>query len=143
MEIKKRRFSITPFQKKIDKPWGYEIIYTNEDSPVVGKILHLNGGARLSLQYHDAKEETLCLIKGEALITLSDKNEKRVEIPMELNKGYFVVINQVHRVTATTDADLIESSTPEKGNTVRLEDDAGRDTETEKMRNMKNRGWNK
>lgn len=143
MKIKTRKFSITPFQKKINKPWGYEIIYTSNDSPVVGKIIHLKAGSRLSLQYHDTKEETLCLIKGKALITLTDENEKQIEISMELNKGYFIVINQIHRVAAITDADLIESSTPEKGNTVRLEDDAGRDTETEEMRNMENRGWNK
>lgn len=134
-------FSITPFQKRVEKPWGYEIIYTRDDAPATGKILHVSAGKRLSLQYHDIKRETLCLIKGEALITLSNEHDEPKEIPMELNKGYYVTPGQVHRVTAVTDIDFIEASTPESGNTVRLEDDAGRSTETEEMRKDENRGW--
>lgn len=134
-------FFTTPFQKKVEKPWGYELIYTPDDSPATGKVLHLNAGKRLSLQYHDVKRETLCLVKGQAMITLSDKNDKTIEIPMELNKGYHIMPGQVHRVTAVTDIDLIEASTPEKGNTFRIEDDAKRPTETEEMRKLEDRGW--
>ncbi len=143
MKTKKREASITPYQKKIEKPWGWEIIYTSDDNPFTGKILHLNAGARLSLQYHDEKEESLCLINGEAIITISDKDKKIHEVEMELHKGYFVSTGQIHRITAKTDADIIEASTPEKGNTVRLEDDLKRKTETEEMRQQKNRGWKK
>lgn len=139
----KKNHSITPYQKKVEKPWGYEIIYTSDNAPITGKILHVKAGSRLSLQYHDTKEEALCLISGEGNITLSDENGEIHEIPMELNKGYFVSTGQTHRITAKTDIDLIESSTPEKGNTIRLEDDAGRETETEEMRKMDNRGWKK
>jgi len=134
-------FSTTPYQKRVEKPWGYEIIYTMDSAPATGKILHVLAGKRLSLQYHDTKHETLCLIKGEAVITLSNSKDEVIEIPMELNKGFLVVPGQVHRVTAITDIDFIEASTPEAGNTVRLQDDVGRTTETEEMRKQDNRGW--
>lgn len=137
-----KTFSTTPFVKRVEKPWGYEIIYTPDDALATGKILHVNAGKRLSLQYHDVKRETLCLIKGDALITLSNENDEQVEIKMELDKGYHVVPGQVHRVTAVTDADFIEASTPELGNTFRLQDDSNRPTETEELRKSDNRGWN-
>jgi mannose-6-phosphate isomerase len=138
-----KNFSIIPFQKRVEKPWGYELIYTPDNSPVTGKILHVNAGKRLSLQYHDEKMETLCLISGEALITLTNNKGEQVDVPMEINKGYFVTQGQIHRVTAVTDMDFIESSTPETGNTFRIQDDAHRSTETEEMRQSKDRGWKK
>ena len=138
-----KKFSLVPFVKRVEKPWGYEIIYTPDDAPATGKILHVTAGKRLSLQYHDVKRETLCLISGEALITLSNEKDEPVEVPMELNKGYHVVPGQVHRVMAVTDIDFIEASTPELGNTFRLQDDSNRTTETEEMRKTDNRGWNK
>ena len=141
MTPKIRKASLVPYQKKVDKPWGYEIIYTSDSDPITGKLLHIKAGKRLSLQYHDTKEESLCLIKGKAIITLSDAKNKVHEVPMELFKGYYIVKGQIHRVSTKTNCDIIESSTPEKGNTFRLEDDANRKTETETMRKKKNRGW--
>lgn len=135
------KFSIVPFVTRVEKPWGYEIIYTKPEALATGKILHVNAGRRLSLQYHDVKVETLCLIKGEGMITLSNENDEVVEIPMEPLKGYFVTPGQVHRIRAITDMEFIEASTPETGNTFRLEDDAKRPTETEEMRKQKDRGW--
>lgn len=138
-----KTFSTTPYQKRVEKPWGYEIIYTPDVAAATGKILHVNAGKRLSLQYHDVKIETLCLIKGEATITLSNDKDEQIDIPMELHKGYYVTPGQVHRVTAITDIDFIEASTPELGNTYRLQDDSNRATETEEMRKQENRGWDK
>lgn len=143
MTSKNRKPSLIPFQKRIDKPWGYEIIYTSEKDPFAGKLLHVKAGKKLSLQYHDAKEESLCLIKGKALITLSNSQKKIFKIPMEPLKGYFIAKGQIHRIEAKTDIDVMEASSPEKGNTVRLEDDFKRQTETETMRKKKNRGWKK
>jgi hypothetical protein len=80
-------------------------------------------------------------MSGTANITLSNAQDEVVEVPMELHKGYWVVPGQVHRVTAVTDIDFIEASMPERGNTIRLEDDSGRTTETEEMRKLENRGW--
>ena len=143
MKFNHKNFSTNPYQKKVEKPWGYEIIYTKDDAPATGKILHVLAGKRLSLQYHDHKTETLCLFSGKAMITLSNKNGQVVEIPMKRLMGYHVVAGQTHRVRAITDIDILEASEPEKGNTFRLQDDVGRPTETEKMRRLKNRGWNK
>lgn len=137
------KFSTTPYQKKVEKPWGHEIIYTRDDAPATGKILHVRAGKRLSLQYHDQKIETLCLIKGEAKIALSNNQRKITDIRMELFKGYLILPGQLHRVTAITDVDFIEASMPEIGNTYRVEDDAGRPTETEEIRKLADRGWDK
>ena len=140
--LKKEKHTIKPYQKKVIKPWGYEIIFTRHDSPTVGKILHLKTGKRFSLQYHDEKTETQCLIKGKAIMALSDKKGNVKKFPMKLHKGYSILPGQIHRVTAITDIDIIETSTPELGNTYRLEDDNNRPTEDEKMRKTKNRGLN-
>ena len=113
-----------PYIKKIIKPWGYELIFTPPESPVTGKILHLSKGARFSYQYHDQKEETLCLIQGEAKIIIEGQ-----ELMMEKNKGYFIRAMVKHRCQAISDCDIVESSTPEKGNTIRLEDDYHRGNE--------------
>lgn len=118
-----------PYVQKVIKPWGYELIFTPPESPVTGKILHLNKGARFSYQYHDQKEEALCLVRGEAKMIIDDK-----EFKMEFLKGYFIRPMVKHRCQAISDCDIVESSTPEKGKTIRLEDDYARGTETEEDR---------
>lgn len=133
-----KQFSVTPYQKKVEKPWGWELILTSPESPVTGKILHLKAGHRFSLQYHDKKQETLTLIFGKALIILEDENGELKEIEMEPQKGYFIKPFQKHRVKAITDCDVLEASTKEEGNTVRLEDDYARGTETEEIRKERN-----
>ena len=137
------KFSTTPFQTHVDKPWGHEIIYTPAEAPAIGKILHVKAGKKLSLQYHDEKAETLCLISGEGKLILSDSNGKQQEITMEKEKGYFIRPGQIHRIIAVSDIIVIEPSTAETGNTFRLEDDYSRPTETEELRKEKNRGWKK
>lgn len=134
-------FSIEPFQKKIEKPWGHEVLYTPPHAGRVGKILFIKAGRRLSLQYHDAKEETLCLMSGKALIWLENEQGVVEKNPMELHKGYFVALMQKHRVEAVEDSFVIEVSDEERGNTYRLEDDYARGTETEEVRNLDDRGW--
>ena len=124
------------YSVKINKPWGYEIIFTPPDSPVTGKILHLNQGARFSYQYHEKKTETLCLLNGRAKIILNDE-----EIEMEPQKGYFIKPIVKHRCQAITDCDLPEASTKEEGTTVRLQDDYQRPDETDELRKQPHRGW--
>ena len=123
-----------PFQIKVDKPWGYEFIFTPPESCAVGKLLHLNAGSRFSLQYHEIKEETLVLVKGEAKISYGESESGLVEEMMKLNFGYFIDKGLIHRVQATTDCDILEASTPETGKTVRLKDDYNRGDETETER---------
>lgn len=136
------KFSNKPFVKRIPKPWGYELLFTPEVLPYSGKLLHIDGGKRLSLQVHDKKQETYFLISGECnLILESDKGEMET-VKMEKGVGYTTAIGQKHRHQAVTDCDVIEAAMPESGNTYRLEDDYSRDTETEEMRKDPNRGWN-
>lgn len=134
-------FSLVPHQQKVKKPWGYEIHYTPPDFPHTGKILFVEAGKKPSFQYHDEKEETICLYSGKALIWLENSQGKIEKIPMELQKGYVVKPFQKHRVEALEDAYFLEASSPETGTTVRLEDDYKRPDETEDVREQKNRGW--
>lgn len=130
----RKDFSIIPFQIKVDKPWGYELILTQEGSPYTGKILHLDQGHRFSLQYHDQKMETLTLVAGRALLIIEDEKGKMQAIEMVPKKGYLIKPLQKHRAQGITDCDILEVSTAEVGKTFRLEDDYARGTETEEER---------
>jgi len=132
--MEKDTFLTHPFQQKIMKPWGEEIIYTPEDFPYAGKILHVKSGKRLSLQYHNEKKETLCLFSGNALLWIGNAKGEMEKISMEPFHGYSVMPGQQHRIEAVEDCFILESSTPEAGDTVRVEDDYGRPDETEEMR---------
>jgi mannose-6-phosphate isomerase len=129
------------YQLKVEKPWGFELILTPPESPVAGKILHIKAGCRLSYQYHDQKEESLTLLSGEALL-IGEENGQLTETPMELDKGYFIKPMQKHRLKGVTDCEIMEVSTPETGNTVRLEDDYQRNTETEDDRKKQRNNLN-
>lgn len=119
-----------PFQIKVEKPWGYELIFTPPEAPAVGKLLHINSGARISLQIHEIKEETLTLINGKAnFIYGTDQNNLSNEEMVQYH-GYFVNKGLIHRVEAITDCNILEASTKEEGNTVRLQDDYARKDES-------------
>jgi len=135
------QFSVKPFQELVVKPWGTESIYTSKDSAHTGKVLTVKAGSRLSLQYHDQKSETMCLVSGRAVIWLENGRGEIEHIEMERGKGYAVVPGQKHRLEAVTDAVVIEVSDPEKGSTFRLADDYRRPDETEGLRSAANRGW--
>lgn len=123
------------YVKKVEKPWGYEIHFTPDDLPYMGKILHIEKGKRLSLQYHDKKMESWYLLSGKVTMVLGSE-----EVNMELGQGYTTKTGQQHRLVGVEDSDVLEVSTPEIGNTYRLEDDYKRPTETEEMRKEPNRG---
>lgn len=139
--IDKNAFVNTPFFKKVEKPWGYEMIFTPEDLPYTGKLMHINAGKRLSLQVHDVKQETQILVSGQCNSIVENPQGEMITIEMEMHKGYTMMVGQKHRLQAVTDCDVFEVSTPELGNTYRLEDDYARKTETEEMRKDPNRGW--
>jgi len=109
----------------VNKPWGREIVLTDSNLPYVGKILEIKAGARLSLQYHDKKTETLTLVKGEANITINSDTQS-----MTPYTSYTITPNTIHRISATTDSQIFEVSTPLAGKTTRLEDDYQRGDET-------------
>lgn len=123
------------------KPWGREVILTTPELPYTAKILEINAGQRLSLQYHDEKLETLCVIIGEVNIIWGKDQDNLVTEKMLPNNGYTIVPNTVHRFEALTDCKIFETSTGEKGTTFRLQDDSNRPNETETIRNSPNRGW--
>ena len=126
------KFVIDPYLMKVDKPWGYELIFSDGKAKITSKILHVVSGKRSSLQYHEIKEEILTLISGEGILELEDKNGLINKFSMEIRKSYLIVPNQIHRFAAgNLDCEIMESSTPENGNTVRLEDDYSRGTETD------------
>lgn len=127
-----------PYQQKVKKPWGYELVLTPPEANAVAKILHINKGSRFSLQFHEKKAETLVLINGEAKLTWGNEKGKLYEEKMKNGRGYFIPRGLIHRCEAITGCDIFESSTKEEGTTVRLEDDYSRKDETEEERS-KNR----
>ena len=133
-DFDRSRFTNEPFLTRVEKPWGYELIFTPPEKPYTGKVLHLNAGQRISLQFHDEKQETIMLLRGEGILLCDNAAGELEEIEMEPGKGYSNVPGQRHRLIALEDCDFIEASTPEVGNTFRLEDDTGRADETAEMR---------
>lgn len=140
--IEKAVFTNKPVIKKIDKPWGYEMIFTPGNLPYTGKLMHINAGKRLSLQIHDKKQETQILISGKCNSIIENTQREMEIVEMIPMQGYTIMIGQKHRLHSVTDCDIFEVSTPEIGNTYRLEDDYSRPTETDEMRKDSNRGWN-
>jgi len=130
-----------PQESITSKPWGKEVLLTPDGSPYVGKLMYINAGARLSLQYHDEKLETQCLVSGRAILWLEDDAGELAKIELEPAKGYTIPTNRKHRLEALEDAVVFEASTPEIGTTVRVEDDYDRPDETEELRKSDNRGW--
>jgi mannose-6-phosphate isomerase len=109
---------------KVEKPWGYELIFAKTDR-YVGKILHVNTGETLSLQYHREKEETLYLLSGEIRLTLRSGEDETVCL-MKPGEAYHIPPGLIHRMEAVVDADIAEVSTTELQDVVRLEDRYGR-----------------
>jgi quercetin dioxygenase-like cupin family protein len=114
----------TPGVVRVDKPWGYELLWAKTDR-YVGKIIHVNAGHALSLQYHTVKTETVYLASGSVVYEIKEGNRL---VTMTLGPGdrLHIPAGTVHRVTAVEDADIFEVSTPELDDVVRLEDRYGR-----------------
>ena len=129
-------FGIEAYSKFINKPWGYEIHWVDESAPYMGKIIHINKGARLSLQVHEKKQESWLLINGEASVIWEDETGVLVETVLEPKQGSTTEIGQQHRLVGITECDVVEVSTPEKGTTWRLEDDYARPHETPEQRKV-------
>lgn len=110
--------------RHVAKPWGYELIFGATDR-YVGKILHINRGESLSLQYHEVKEETLYVVEGELLLTLEYEGDRR-EISLKKGQAFHIPPRLIHRMEAIVDTDVAEVSTPELNDVVRLEDRYGR-----------------
>ena len=109
---------------RIEKPWGYELHWAKTDR-YVGKVLHVKAGHALSLQYHNRKDETIFLYAGRMLFEIErDGRLQRQE--MQPGEAVHITPKTVHRMTAIEDCDVLEVSTPELDDVVRLEDRYGR-----------------
>ena len=109
---------------RVEKPWGYELHWAKTDR-YVGKVIHVNAGQALSLQYHNQKDETILLWSGRLLFEVQDEEGM---VSREMNPGdrFHIRPKTVHRMTALEDSDIFEVSTPELHDVVRLEDRYGR-----------------
>ena len=107
---------------KVEKPWGYEIRWAITEK-YLGKILYINAGHQLSLQYHEVKDESIYVLEGTLLV----KDKDRVRI-LEQGESLRIQPGTIHRFCAPslTHVKLIEVSTPEIDDVIRLEDDYGR-----------------
>jgi len=107
---------------KVEKPWGYEIIWAKTDD-YVGKILFIKAGHRLSKQYHELKEETVYVISG-ILYNYGEDDRITKFYP---GQSLHIVPGQVHRFAAGENSvELVEVSTPHLDDVVRLSDDYSR-----------------
>jgi len=132
----KSSFTQNSYSKRIEKPWGYELHWTPADKPYMGKILHVNADARLSLQLHDKKQESWLVLSGRAKVIWENANGELTETELQQGQGYSCALGQKHRLAGITDCDILEVSTPEIGTTYRLEDDYKRPDETEAQRSI-------
>lgn len=112
---------------RVEKPWGYELIWARTDR-YIGKILHVRAGHALSLQYHERKDETIHLLQGELRFQVGPGAAELREIPFPPGTSYHITPGTVHRMVAITDCDILEVSTPDLDDVVRLEDRYGRAT---------------
>lgn len=112
--------------RRVEKPWGYELIWAHTDR-YVGKILVIEAGKRLSLQKHEVKDESILVVRGRLLLWIEgDDGVVRTE---ELGPGAarHVAVGRIHRYEAIEQCELMEVSTPELDDVVRIEDDFGRE----------------
>ena len=111
--------------QRVEKPWGYELIWAKTDD-YVGKILHIKKGHKLSLQYHVKKEETIMVYSGKMLFVFENDQGVLEEIPMNAGEAHHIPTGKKHRMIAVEDCDVFEVSTPQLDDVVRLEDGYGR-----------------
>lgn len=111
--------------QKVEKPWGYELIWA-KTKDYVGKILHINKGHQLSLQYHVQKEETIFISSGLMKFLIEDDNGVIQEVILKPGEAHHTLPKRKHRMIALEDTDVFEVSTPHLDDVVRLEDGYGR-----------------
>ena len=111
--------------RRVDKPWGHELIWAHTDR-YVGKLLVIETGKRLSLQHHDVKDEWIHVLEGKLELTLEDDHGDVQVRELGPGEGARVPTGRRHRYEAVEKATIIEVSTPELDDVVRLEDRYGR-----------------
>ena len=110
---------------RVPKPWGYELIWAHTDR-YVGKIIHIDAGHALSYQFHRKKEETIYVMKGTLTLHVSEDESAARVVTLNEGEAFHIPPGLRHRFEAKSAVDLIETSTPELDDVVRLEDRYGR-----------------
>lgn len=112
-----------------DKPWGHELIFAEGEAGYVGKVITVRAGAALSLQYHDAKVETICVLSGTAAVEHGPDERQLTEVTLTAGEVIHLPAGVLHRITGVTDVVFVEASTAGDGwrtDVVRLADSYGR-----------------
>lgn len=109
----------------VPKPWGHEVHWAHTEL-YVGKLLHIKAGQALSLQYHNQKDETIHLLRGEMRYWVRE-GEVLVDQRLREGESFRNTPGTVHMMEAVTDCDVLEASTPHLDDVVRLTDRYGRE----------------
>ena len=115
--------------ENVNKPWGHEEIFALVEGSYIGKLLFVKAGESLSLQYHNAKDETIALISGRVEIDLGDSADTLHAVSLSPGDSVHVLPGMLHRLRAGDDSVLVEASTADSGwreDVVRIEDRYGR-----------------
>ena len=112
--------------RRVDKPWGHELIWALTDR-YCGKILVIETGRRLSLQYHEEKDESILVLSGRLRLLLDDDAGVLTDRELGAGESAHIAVGRRHRYEAIERVELVEVSTPELGDVVRIEDDFGRE----------------
>jgi mannose-6-phosphate isomerase-like protein (cupin superfamily) len=113
--------------KTVQKPWGHETIWAHTDR-YVGKILHITAGQALSVQYHERKDETVYLLSGQLKYWVKlDGSEELKDMRLSAGDAFRITPGTIHYMEAVTDCDVLEASTPDLDDVVRLKDRYGRE----------------
>lgn len=115
---------MTELPYRVEKPWGHELIWAHTDR-YVGKVLHVEAGHVLSLQYHNLKDESIYVLAGEIILRLQ-QGETLIERRLAQGEAFHIQPKLVHQFEAVVTSDLLEASTPEIDDVVRLKDRYGR-----------------
>ncbi|MFA6032987.1 MAG: cupin [Myxococcota bacterium] len=109
---------------RVEKPWGFELIWAHTDI-YVGKVLHINAGQRLSMQYHNLKDETIHLQTGKLRFEIEENGVMLIK-DLAPGESYHIKPKTKHRMVAIETCDILEASTPQLDDVVRLDDVYGR-----------------
>ena len=111
--------------QKTEKPWGFELLFAHTPK-YAGKVIFVKKGHRLSLQYHEKKDETMYFYQGKVLLEIEGSDGQMVSTEVQPGQCIRIPPHTKHRLEAIEDTTLLEVSTPELEDVVRVEDDYGR-----------------
>ena len=122
-ENKSHRLDISSY--RVDKPWGHEL-WLELNEHYAYKLIHMKAGFQSSLQWHEKKVETNCVIEGKAEVLLEKEDGTMESRIYEPGQGWCVPLKTKHRVIAVTDYTALECSTAHLNDCIRFEDDSDR-----------------